>query len=127
MEVFTHIPEFVWGALVALLCACSGALLTYRLSRKQRRDDMKRKLLLQISRNANCYLSDKQNSHLTNLCHSMNEAMIFFSSKKIRLAIHSFLSEEGENVNLDDLTKIINLMCEDIDEKVEWKFKLNRS
>ncbi|MYD19907.1 MAG: hypothetical protein F4246_10890 [Rhodothermaceae bacterium] len=126
MEVITYIPGFVWGALTGLLGVCLGALLTHRLSRKQLIDDRKIESLLQVSRDVNAYCLDKENS-LTNLCHSMNEAMLRFSSRKIRLAIYRFLSEEGETVNMDNINEILNLMCEDIGEDVEWNFKQNRS
>ena len=110
--------------LVPLLSFFSGGAITvylaHWLSVRQRRYDRKFDVLLQIKRDVNALYSEEQNS-LTNLCHSLDDATLIFSSEKIRLAIATFLSQKGDAYSFDEINNIMNLMCYDIDRKLEWK------
>ena len=125
MEVLDYIPGLVWGSFTGLLGICVGAYLTNWFSRKQLIDDRKRDSLIQVVCCVNSYYANETDS-LTNLYHSMNEAVVRFSSEKLREAIYGFLSSDGYTVNTGSINRILKLMCEDIGEDIEWIFKSNR-
>ena len=106
MEVFSYIPGVVWGSFTGLLGIGLGAYLTNWFSRKQLIDDRKRDSLIQVARCVNSYYANETDS-LTNLCHSMNEAMVRFSSEKLREAIYGFLSSDGYTVNTGSINRIL--------------------
>lgn len=91
----------------------------HRLAVEERRYNRKFDVLLQIKRDVNALYSKEPNS-LTNLCHSLDDATLIFSSDKIRLAIATFLSQKGDAYSFDEINNIMNLMCNDIDPELEW-------
>ncbi len=104
MEAFSYIPGVVWGSFTGLLGICLGAYLTNWFSRKQLIDDQKRDSLIQVARCVNPYYANETDS-LTKLCHLMNEAMVRFSSEKLREAIYGFLSSDGYTVNTGSINR----------------------
>ena len=121
-----EVLDSIWGgALLGLVSICIGAYVTYRFSRRQLIDDRKRDSLIQVARCASSYHANETDS-LTNLYHSMNEVMVRFSSDKLREVIYDFLSSDGYTVNETLIDRILDLMCEDLGEDIEWIFKSNR-
>ncbi|MDE2769825.1 MAG: hypothetical protein OXI44_01395 [Bacteroidota bacterium] len=122
MEVFAYVPEFIWIASLSFLGGTLAVLIAHRLSVQERRYNRKLDALFQITRNLTAHYY-KERKSLTYLDHSLNDAMIIFSSKKIRLAIDNVLSEKGETVSIHKVHEAIKLMCKDIDPTLEYRIR----
>lgn len=120
MEILGYIPETIWIASVSFLGGCLAVFLAHHLSVRDRRYNRKLDVILLVVRNVNAYLLEKPNSE-TNLIHSLNEAMIIFSSDKIRKAILNFQFVGVNAVSIHKVDDIITLMCRDINSKLEFR------
>ena len=119
----TQIDDFIWVILGNLFGVPLGIFLAHWLSRRQRKYDMKLDVVRRITYNVNLVDSDYRGSYLK-LHGSMNEAMIvFYSNKKITLAVHSYLSDTVAVFDHNKVKRIIELMMKDIgikDFKWTW-------
>ena len=124
MEVFAGIPDSVWTTLIGTVGGTVGiilgVLIAHWLSVQERRYNRKLDVLFRITRDANSLYLGKTDS-LTNLCHSMNDAVMIFSSNKIRHTIASFLSRKGDDYTREEVNAIIHLMAKDIDSEIEYR------